>query len=368
MLEAFFGSLDETTPDLIRTMPVDQAHVLMEQLTYYVNASLTALINRSQRHKRQLPVAEGYEFLERDELDTHEALFLRTPQDPEMASVANLKHLLLYCERVVAWNPTAIHQYDLLPPEQWIPRLADGVAQLVPIADLVRDGRIVLAQTRFLALSENVPQLIAHPDVCLSDPYAAYLLAQAARRSPELRDLIETACAGHYEIHDSKGIYRATPAVTDALLKRYPHRMNALALRRLIVYARDLREFRLDPITADPILKHHLEQGTSFNDSGVGRGQLPVVLRRFSVVVSGSHVRSGWRTARCARGHRLRLRRGGLLSGVAGTGVAGQAGAGRAHSRCQQARKASFQGQVRLIFSTRARAWRTRRAGRLSSR
>ena len=46
-------------------------------------------------------------------------------------------------------------------------------------------------------------------------------------------------------------------------------------------------------------------------------------------------------------------------------GVAGQAGAGRAHSRCQQARKASFQGQVRLIFSTRARAWRTSRAGRL---
>ena len=53
---------------------------------------------------------------------------------------------------------------------------------------------------------------------------------------------------------------------------------------------------------------------------------------------------------------------------VAGDGVAGQAGAGRAHSRCQQARNASFQGQVRLIFSTRARAWRTSRAGRLSSR
>ena len=53
---------------------------------------------------------------------------------------------------------------------------------------------------------------------------------------------------------------------------------------------------------------------------------------------------------------------------VAGTGVAGQAGAGRTHSRRQQARNASFQGQVRLIFSTRARAWRTSRAGRLSSR
>ena len=48
--------------------------------------------------------------------------------------------------------------------------------------------------------------------------------------------------------------------------------------------------------------------------------------------------------------------------------MAGQAGSGRAHSRCQQARNASFQGQVRLIFSTRARAWRTRRAGRLRSR
>ena len=53
---------------------------------------------------------------------------------------------------------------------------------------------------------------------------------------------------------------------------------------------------------------------------------------------------------------------------VAGTGVAGQAGAGRAHSRCQQVRNASLQGQVRLIFRTRARAWRTSRAGRLSNR
>ena len=51
-----------------------------------------------------------------------------------------------------------------------------------------------------------------------------------------------------------------------------------------------------------------------------------------------------------------------------GDGVAGQAGAGRAHSRCQQARKASFQGQVRLIFSTRARAWRASRAGSDHSR
>jgi hypothetical protein len=49
-------------------------------------------------------------------------------------------------------------------------------------------------------------------------------------------------------------------------------------------------------------------------------------------------------------------------------GVAGQAGSGRAHSRCQQVRKASFQGQVRLIFSTRARAWRTSRAGSAHSR
>ena len=41
----------------------------------------------------------------------------------------------------------------------------------------------------------------------------------------------------------------------------------------------------------------------------------------------------------------------GRLLSVAGVVRAGQAGAGRAHSRCQQVRKASFQGQVRLIFS-----------------
>ena len=65
--------------------------------------------------------------------------------------------------------------------------------------------------------------------------------------------------------------------------------------------------------------------------------------------------------------HRLRPRRVGSFPGRR-DGVAGQAGSGRAHSRCQQARNACFQGQVRLIFRTRARAWRTRRAGRAHSR
>jgi hypothetical protein len=88
------------------------------------------------------------------------------------------------------------------------------------------------------------------------------------------------------------------------------------------------------------------------------------VLCRFSAVVAG------WRVAvlpDVLGGTGSDCAGGGLLSGSKGR-VAGQEGAGRAHSRCQQVRKASFQGQVRLIFSTRARAWRTSRAGRLSSR
>ena len=107
----------------------------------------------------------------------------------------------------------------------------------------------------------------------------------------------------------------------------------------------------------------------NLDDSGGRRGWLLIVLCRFSAVVSGSPVSGGWRCCpMCSGRHRLRLRRGGLLSGVAGTVRTGQVGAGRAHRRCQQARNASFQGQVRLIFSTRARAWRTSRAGRLRSR
>ena len=106
----------------------------------------------------------------------------------------------------------------------------------------------------------------------------------------------------------------------------------------------------------------------SLDDSGCWRGWLLIVLRRFSAVVSGSQVPAGGVAARCARG--------GTGSECAGAGsfpggrdrVAGQADSGRAHSRCQQVRKASFQGQVRLIFSTRARAWRTRRAGSAHSR
>ena len=50
-------------------------------------------------------------------------------------------------------------------------------------------------------------------------------------------------------------------------------------------------------------------------------------------------------------------------SPVAGADGAGQTGAGRAQSRCQQVRNASFQGQSALIFRTRSRAWRASRAG-----
>ena len=102
----------------------------------------------------------------------------------------------------------------------------------------------------------------------------------------------------------------------------------------------------------------------NLDDSGCRRGLLLIVLCRFSAVVAG------WRVAvlpDVLGAAPTPTAPGGLLPGR-GDGVAGQAGAGRADSRCQQARNASFQGQVRLIFSTRARAWRTSRAGRLNSR
>jgi hypothetical protein len=55
-------------------------------------------------------------------------------------------------------------------------------------------------------------------------------------------------------------------------------------------------------------------------------------------------------------------------SRVDGAHGAGQAGAGRAHSRCQQIRNASFQGQSGLIFRTRSRACRASRAGMCQTR
>ena len=50
-------------------------------------------------------------------------------------------------------------------------------------------------------------------------------------------------------------------------------------------------------------------------------------------------------------------------SHVDGMVRAGHAGAGRAHSRCQQPMNASFHGQSGLIFRNRCRAWTARRAG-----
>jgi hypothetical protein len=98
------------------------------------------------------------------------------------------------------------------------------------------------------------------------------------------------------------------------------------------------------------------------------QGAHEVVTDRVVPVFGGGSWLAGGGAARCARDGTGSDCAGRPPFRVAGTGWLGQAGAGRTHSRRQQARKASFQGQVRLIFSTRARAWRTSRAGRLSNR
>jgi hypothetical protein len=79
------------------------------------------------------------------------------------------------------------------------------------------------------------------------------------------------------------------------------------------------------------------------------------------------HVRlaSAGRRARlpCARAAPAPTAPGWSSFRVAGAAGAGQLGAGRAQSRCQRVRNASFQGQSGLFFRIRFRAWRTRRAG-----
>ena len=91
-----------------------------------------------------------------------------------------------------------------------------------------------------------------------------------------------------------------------------------------------------------------------------GAGFLPVWVVPWLRCVAASPGALGSASAPTAPGR--------LLSVVAGTVAAGQLGAGRAQIRCQQVVKASFQGQVALILSTRLRACRTSRAGRCSSR
>ena len=61
-------------------------------------------------------------------------------------------------------------------------------------------------------------------------------------------------------------------------------------------------------------------------------------------------------------------RAGLVLLPAAGAVRSGQAGAGRARSRCQQARNASFQGQSALMARVRWRAWRASLAGRCQIR
>ena len=89
---------------------------------------------------------------------------------------------------------------------------------------------------------------------------------------------------------------------------------------------------------------------TGLDDSGGGR----VWVSRLVVPGFGPGIRffvsaGVARCPMCPGQHRLDPRRGGPPSWVAEMVRAGQLGAGRLHSRCQQVTNASFQGQVRLI-------------------
>jgi hypothetical protein len=108
---------------------------------------------------------------------------------------------------------------------------------------------------------------------------------------------------------------------------------------------------------------------TNLDHSGVGRAWLLIV----PVSAFAHHVRLGpvrWQGVlpRCARAGAGSDRAGVASFRVPGMVRAGQAGAGRADTRCQQVRNASFHGQSGLIFRVRWRACRTRRAGMCHSR
>lgn len=263
VIQSFFGeSVNERTAQAVRELPFDQAEVLMEQLNEQLRNTQTQLFNRQDR-ERKFPAPDGYDHLLAPELHTHEEVLLWSNKLPSIATARSLKHMLLYCDRAVAWDPTGIYAFSQRSPEEWLPELANGVSQLLPIANSVQAGHLVLARTLPLELSQrNFTGLLVQSNVGFQDNLNVHLLDRAVEKHPNLLPLIQTALERARMFRDDGELMRCEPQISDALLEEYPIKTSKEKLLQMVVFTAELHTCNLSPIVTDVDFKNHILQGS----------------------------------------------------------------------------------------------------------
>jgi hypothetical protein len=156
VVESFFGQeLDDSVIDAVEELPPGQTEELRHRIVDHSTNVRVALRRRTERAREFMKEHSGlldelpgdYDHLQNEEIHFHEDLG-NAGIDTEITNIGVLKHLALYCDRISLRDPLAL--YNDSPsssPRYWLNGVADGLRQLMPIAEFVRAGHFVLGES-----------------------------------------------------------------------------------------------------------------------------------------------------------------------------------------------------------------------------
>ncbi len=198
----------------------------------------------------------------------HEAVSLNTGHPIDIANAEVLKHLALYCRHVLVRDPLPVGMWKLGPEGDIIGvtstderrrQLADGLRQLLPVAELVRSGAFMLyAENPMIAPFAN----FEFTDRKGLDPFLSWIVE---RERPgllaELRRASREESSQKQMPAGERGRVATLVAQASTVIERhYPYPLAAGELQIIRQMAQYAHQMPLSPVTSSPAIARHLVQ------------------------------------------------------------------------------------------------------------
>jgi hypothetical protein len=237
----------------------------------------------AQRERRITEIASGYSNFQNEELHVHDGPWLEPESHSDIANTSVLKHLALYCDHTMITDPVPRSPSPYASQEAfdlWRNEFADGLRQLIPIADLVRSG--VFVPSHIPTTGSVYCAFAGWNPASNPDPYIAWL----ALNCRSLLDAeIDWSIPG-YPVKTSDDLWMLENSLMSKVLEIYPYEITASELRRIGNLSTWVRHYSLSVVTSNLIVAHHLEQSARVLLDGMADPSSPSRISSMNLAVS----------------------------------------------------------------------------------
>jgi hypothetical protein len=280
VIEEFYG--EPLSKDLISTVqqtPIEQLMELARRLSIYQSRVETVLTNRIYKpaDRTRITQAQGislrYDPFSATNVVAHDSMLVHGGRDRAITEMDELKHLLLYADRLVLPDYALVWAYDLHHRDGLVPAndssiriLARALQDLIPLASLVRSGDILLipppevlqlgeSHSDAVMLVRDLTQLEAYQ----RDPYMTQLaikdLGIPDRETLDYYGVEESDLAGilnvWFELIGRVGFHYLSYRIEEASGIGYP-------IEDILAFSYITRQAAILPITSDSRTWEHL--------------------------------------------------------------------------------------------------------------